>query len=146
MFGLWNNSPMAQNIKFSQFELHTFAQNFPTCTSYNSINCYILRVILDFLEIPRCTLQSLCWSFLHLKNLSWCKLPWQKVSFCWLLKWPIMYGLISFKWSTFWTWEYIYKVVENWISFKMGFGWGKVDEACESYAWSKFSWLLLRKP
>ena len=27
----------------------------------------------------------------------------------------------------------------------MGFGWEKSDEACESCAWSKFSWLLLKK-
>ena len=31
------------------------------------------------------------------------------------------------------------KVVENLTFFKMGFDWGKVDEAREIYAWSKFS-------
>ena len=31
------------------------------------------------------------------------------------------------------------EVVGNWICLKMSFGWGKMDEVCESYAWSKFS-------
>ena len=31
------------------------------------------------------------------------------------------------------------KFVGYLILLKMGFGWGKMDEACESYAWSKFS-------
>ena len=35
--------------------------------------------------------------------------------------------------------EHKKKVVGNLIVFKMSFGWGKVDEVCESYAWSKFS-------
>ena len=35
--------------------------------------------------------------------------------------------------------EHKYKIVDNLISFKVGFGLGKVDEACESYAWSKFN-------
>ena len=28
--------------------------------------------------------------------------------------------------------------VGNWILFKMSLGLGKMDEVCESYAWSKF--------
>ena len=31
------------------------------------------------------------------------------------------------------------EVVGDWILFKISFGWGKMDEVCESYAWSKFS-------
>ena len=35
--------------------------------------------------------------------------------------------------------EYRRECVGNWILFKMSFGWGKMDEVCESYAWSKFN-------
>ena len=31
------------------------------------------------------------------------------------------------------------KVVWNEILFNTSFGWGKMDEVCESYEWSKFS-------
>ena len=38
-----------------------------------------------------------------------------------------------------------HKVVKNWILFKMRGG-GKIsDKVCESYAWSKFCWLLSEK-
>ena len=103
-FGPWNISPLAEKSMFCHFKFHAFAQNFPTCTNHNSINFCHIRMILDFLESSRYPLQSPFWSFLHLETLAWCKLPWQKVSFCWLLKWPIMYGFISFKWSNFWNW------------------------------------------
>ena len=146
MFEHQKLGPLVQNLKFSHFVFHEFPQNFPTCATHYLINFHILKMIMDFLKISRCPLHFLFWSFFHLQTLSWCKLPWQKVSFYWLLKWLIMYWLISLKWCIFWTWALRYKVVENWVFFKMGFRWGEVDEACERYAWSKFSWLLLRKP
>ena len=38
-----------------------------------------------------------------------------------------------------------HEVVENWILFKMRCGGEISDEVCESYAWSKFCWLLSRE-
>ena len=52
--------PLVQKFKFAQFELHAFAQNFPTCTGHNSLNFHLLKVIFDFLEISKYPLQSIC--------------------------------------------------------------------------------------
>ena len=137
--------PFTQNSIFAHFDFLHFLKNWPTFTAHNLVNIHDMKVILYFLETSRCPLHPSCWNFFHLKPLSPCKLPWQKVTFCWLLKGPIMYELITPKWSIFWPCHVRHKVVENWISFKLSFGWGISDEVWESYAWSKFSWLLLKK-
>ena len=92
MQGLWIISPIAKNSKFDHFLFHAFAQNFPNYIGHNSLNFHHLRVIFDFLESPRCPLQSLFFSFLHLKNLYWCKLPWQSV---FLLTYEMTYNALA---------------------------------------------------
>ena len=135
MFELQKLGPLVQKPKFVQLRFLAISQNYSTCATHNLLNFYPMKVILDFFESSRCPLQSLCWSFFHLKSLSWCKFSWQKVSFCLLLKWPIMFWPISLKWSIFWPWAYRDNFVENCISFKISFVWEIYDEVCESYAW-----------
>ena len=124
MLGIKIIGPLIQKTKFAHFALCEFPQFWPTSTAHNLINFYQMDAILDFLEISRCPLHPWCWKFFHLELLYWCKMPWQKVTFCWLLKGPIMYELITPKWSIFWPCHVRHKVVENWISFKLSFGWG----------------------
>jgi len=145
MFRIKIIGPITQNSIFAHMHFLHFHQFWPTSTTHNLVISHHMDAILDFLESSRCPLHPSCWKFFHLELLSWCKMPWQKVTFCWLLKGPIMYELITPKWSIFWPWHVRHKVVENWISFKLSFGWGISDEVWESYAWSKFSWLLLKK-
>ena len=66
-----NLGPIAQNHKFAQFGIHAFYQNFSTCNGHNSLNFYLLKVILNFFESSRCPVQPLFLSFLLLKTLSW---------------------------------------------------------------------------
>ena len=96
-----NFGPIAHKLKIAQLLFLHFLQNCPTSTTHNLVIFHHIDAILDFLESSRCPLHPLCWKFFHLELLSWCKLPWQKVSFCWLLKGPVMYEPISSKWSIF---------------------------------------------
>ena len=60
MFEHQKLGPLVQNFKFAHFVFHAFPQNFPTCATYNLLNFYILKVILDFLKISRYPMQPLC--------------------------------------------------------------------------------------
>ena len=134
--------PFDKIWSFGDSWLLAILQKCPTSTMHNFFNFELLEVFFDFLEILRCPLTKPFVSY-HFDIPCSCMKLWQKMCFCWLLKWHVMYWLISPKWCIFWNLTLRDKVVENRILFKMGFGWGKDDEACESYAWSKFSWLLL---
>ena len=121
-FGLPIIGPFTQNSIFAHMHFLHFCQFWPTSKTHNLVISHHMDATLDFLESSRCPLHPLFWKNFHLELLSWCKLPWQKVTFCWLLKGPIMYGLISLKWSIFWPRTKRDKVVENWIFFKLSFG------------------------
>ena len=122
-FETQNLGPLAQNSSFAHFDFLHFLKNWPTSIAHNLINLYHMNAILDFLESSRCPLHPSFWKFFHLELLSWCKMPWQKVTFCWLLKGPVMYEPISSKWSIFGLdlWEtklYRIEFPSNWALFE----------------------------
>ena len=72
---------------------------FQTWASHNLLNFYLMMMILYLLESPRCLLQFLFWSILHLKMLYWCKRSWQKVAF------------VDFWKMTYNVWAHIFEMV-----------------------------------
>ena len=135
---------MDQNITghfiFSNISLYAPPKKCSTCTTFILLNFLHFWVFLDFLESPRCPLNNL-FGFISIEVSILNNTSLQKVDF------ERTYNVLIhiFQMKHFLTKLVRHEVVENWILFKMRGG-GKIsDKVWESYAWSKFCWLLSKK-
>ena len=137
--------PLVQNPSFAQFDLYEFSQIWPTCTIHNLLNFYHMKMILDFLESLRCPLKPL-FGFISFEAFKFMYTSLRKYDFLLIFKMTCNVKAHISQMKHFLGKSIRDKVIENWISFKMSFGWGISDKVCDIYAWSKFSLLSLRKP
>ena len=101
-------------------------------------------MFLDFLESSRCLLNNL-FGFISIEVSMLMNTSLQKVDLLLTLKRICNILIHNFQMKHFLPKLVRHEVVENWILFKMICG-GKIsDKVCESYAWSKFCWLLSKK-
>ena len=140
-----NLGPFGKNLNLLSISLHALFQKSRTCTTCILLNFKHFEVFLDFLEISRCPLNTLFgFNFIEISMLMYTSL--EKDDF--LLTFRRTYNVLihNSQMKHFWLKLVRDKVLENWILFKMSFC-GKIsDKVYESYAWSKFCWLFIKKP